>query len=465
MSLKTKIKKSNTMKNQFGNLAVNMSALAKEDKLDGKDYLVFPVILAKECVMNGLLYPSEELSKTAVAWNGRVAVVFHPTDENGTPICANQKQVIENQTVGLLLNMAYETDTTKLKGELWLEKAKVPKVSSRLQELIDNGSNVDVSTGLYLDVIEKEGEFDGKKYRGIATNFRPDHLALLPDGKGACTWEEGAGFPRTNSMSTVEIIQSYLDQTAVTVNEMSHDELRRGLCNLLPQNGDKSWCYLRDVYDGYFIYEQNEPGGCACLFKQGYAVDAKEELSLVGEPIEVIMKTEYEPVANKEQITMDRKKVIDGLITNKHFDETDRTFLDNLTDDQLKKVDTASQKKADTVETPKTNCQGQEADPAADHTPKTETEPKIEVNAMDADREQFGKVLYERERKQHISTIKTNESNSFSDEQLDVMPLAVLENIARLAAPINMQGAAGSPVANAKKTMEVLETPSFDTKK
>lgn len=464
MAKQTGKSNSKTVKSQFGNITVNMSALVREDKLDGKDYLVAPVILAKECVMNGLLYPGEQLAKSCAAWNGRISVVFHPTDENGTPICANQKEVIEKQTVGLLLNTVYDSETTKLKSELWLEKGKVAKVSPRLQELIDNGSNVEVSTGLFLDVNEQEGEFNGKKYHGIAVNYRPDHLALLPDGKGACSWDDGAGFPRTNAKSVHEIVQDALSERSacVTVNEMSHDELRTKLCGLLPASDENTWHYIRDVYDTNFIYEKSLSGSGMTLYKQAYAMDAKDEPSLVGEPIKVQIKIEYVPITNQETKKMDRKQVIDGLITNKLFEETDRAFLEALTDDQLKKVSATAEVK------PATNA---DTTPAPAKTPAPEVKPVVNTetvpatNATEDEATRYGKILYKREKDRLITNVKSNPANAFTDDQLSKMDLETLENVSRLATPVDMTGAGGRPTGNAAApTVEVLAAPTFATK-
>jgi hypothetical protein len=40
--------------------------------------------------------------------------------------------------------------------------------------------------------------FNGVKYEGIARNLRPDHLAILPDDKGACSLEDGCGVNNTS---------------------------------------------------------------------------------------------------------------------------------------------------------------------------------------------------------------------------------------------------------------------------
>jgi len=177
--------------------ASNMSELVTSDTLDGKEYYVLPTILCREGVMNGLLYRAKELAKLAVTWNGKPVTIYHPT-VNGTPVSASSKDVIENSQVGLLLNVHWDAELNALKGSAYIEKDKLPKVSTLTLELLNNNQNIDVSTGLFHDTLDESGEFNGKAYYGIAINYVPDHLAVLPDQKGACSWEDGAGLPRLN---------------------------------------------------------------------------------------------------------------------------------------------------------------------------------------------------------------------------------------------------------------------------
>ena len=57
---------------------------------------------------------------------------------------------------------------------------------------------MEVSTGLKTYNVEKEGFHDGVLYKAVARNLRPDHLALLPDQKGAYSIEQGGGLFQTN---------------------------------------------------------------------------------------------------------------------------------------------------------------------------------------------------------------------------------------------------------------------------
>lgn len=185
-------------------------------KWRGKDYIVAPVVILQEGVHNGLFYPSQELQKTAHLWNGVPIVVQHPT-LNGTPISANSPDVYEKQGVGRLFNTKF--DNSKLKGELFIDSAdlgKFPEVKHYLEKDVP----LEVSTGLFSDDEALAGKWGGKSYSAIVRNHKPDHLALLPGGVGACSFEDGCG---------VRVNQRLDNGAAKTAAEISAATYRRSL--------------------------------------------------------------------------------------------------------------------------------------------------------------------------------------------------------------------------------------------
>lgn len=174
------------------------SGKMRAESLDGKHYLVGPVVMIREGVWNDILYTGDELSKFAEAWNGRPVTVKHP-EKAGKRVSANQPD-LKRVDIGVVYNTSYEAP--RLKGELWLEMSKLRKLNPQLAGRVEAGKPIEVSTGLFLEASVQSGEWQGKPYSAISKNYRPDHLALLPDEKGACSWEAGAGFPRTNSKAT-----------------------------------------------------------------------------------------------------------------------------------------------------------------------------------------------------------------------------------------------------------------------
>lgn len=63
--------------------------------------------------------------------------------------------------------------------------------------------------------------------------------------------------------------------------KLSHDDIRYGLYNLMEATG--CWCYIFEVYDDMFIYQNWEDGKC---YKYTYSKDG-DNLALEGDPIEV----------------------------------------------------------------------------------------------------------------------------------------------------------------------------------
>lgn len=187
----------------FNILIDNMSHLVRFDELDGKKVLVAPVILIKEGVHNGsagpIYYGDEDLQKSPESWNHKPVVVYHPVI-NGRPLSAASKTIIEKQQIGILLNARYENKA--IKADAWIDIDKANKVDTRIIDNLENNKMMEVSTGLFTDNVLANGTWNGERYKYSASNFRPDHLAILPDQKGACSIADGAGLPRLNNENT-----------------------------------------------------------------------------------------------------------------------------------------------------------------------------------------------------------------------------------------------------------------------
>jgi len=150
-----------------------------------------------------LYYPPEELSKTPVVWNHKPVVVYHP-QVNGVGVSACMPDILTSRKIGVIMNTVFEDG--KLKAEAWIDLDRAKAVDERIVSAIENKAVMELSTGLFTDNENVEGEWRGEKYIAIARNYRPDHLALLPDIKGACSIEDGAGFLRLNSQKNCIII-------------------------------------------------------------------------------------------------------------------------------------------------------------------------------------------------------------------------------------------------------------------
>lgn len=175
--------------------------LRKETK-NGKTFIIAPVVMMVEGVHCGshgcLLHPLEELSKFPEAWNGRPVVVYHP-EKNGQALSAGNPDVDLGERVGTVYNT--EVEGNKLKAEVWLEEDRLKEKSPDAYKYIQEGNPMDVSVGVFTDEEDKEGVWNGEKYIKIARNHRFDHLALLPNMEGACSWADGCGIRLNNKFN------------------------------------------------------------------------------------------------------------------------------------------------------------------------------------------------------------------------------------------------------------------------
>jgi hypothetical protein len=168
----------------------------RRDVFEGREHIVVPVVMICDGVLNGALVTQEEYGRHVESWNGRPVPVLHP-ERNGIPVSANQPDIIERNTIGLLFNA--RTDNGKLKADAWLDTQKAARLGyGDLVRQIEAGEVVEVSTGYFADDEARIGTFNGKEYRVIHRNIRPDHLALLPGEIGACSVADGCG-TRVNS--------------------------------------------------------------------------------------------------------------------------------------------------------------------------------------------------------------------------------------------------------------------------
>jgi len=180
-------------------LVVNLTGRARKTTLNGREYLVAPASLIVPGVLNGShgpgLYTEEENRRSVGAWNGTPIVVYHPS-VGGSNISARDPDVIDSQGVGTVYRAK---SNGKLSAEAWFDVAALDKVDAkltgniRIRPRLEAGQPVELSTGLSLDREPVEGTFNGESYTFVARNYRPDHLAVLPDQVGACSLSDGCG--------------------------------------------------------------------------------------------------------------------------------------------------------------------------------------------------------------------------------------------------------------------------------
>ena len=457
------------------NIKLNTNVEIQEQEFNGAAHMVVPVVMLTMGVHEGALggkvfYPMETLSEFPRAWNGRPVTLGHPKSQDGYVAANDSPQVYDSFSIGQIFGAHYDSD--KLKAQLWLNKEKIENRIPDFHDHIQNG--LEVSTGLFSEDIEKSGIHNNEEYDTIAVNLSPDHLALLPGAKGACSWEDGCGV-RVNqegeAMNTKQIIMKALEEGteipedcqglndkgfSFTPNEdMSFDEIGSDIRRQLYANDSETQdYYLIDIFERYFVYEKiTRTGGppdeqvTTNMYKQSYTV-GDSGATFVEDPVEVRLKREYITL-EKGDTNMKRTKKgeeetprtmaeccpekVDELIkANSKFNDEDKDKLLALNEDTFEMVVNAA---AETEPETDDKDQDTKADPkqkANDGDPKGMGFDEIIANASPEVREsiQYGQTLAAQHRQTLVESIKANENCQFTDDELTAFDFQMLEKLA-----------------------------------
>lgn len=445
----------------------------REEYLDGVKCVVAPCAMLEEGVWEGsggpVFYPDAELAKSARVWNQKPIVVNHPQDEAGNYISASLQPVIERSQIGILLNTRHDK---KLRTECWFYEEKANRVDSRILANVKGKSRVETSTGLDADRDETEGEYNGKAYKIIARNHRPDHLAILPDKLGAYSVADGGGlFANEKALEETakelpeslrvtlarKLERAYAEGGIVlTANQLSYDERTRQIAELLRDKYGKPGQYWRghvhEVYDGYAVFCNEDYDFFLQKFKM-----KDNRVALEGEPKEARRVVEYVTAngssfaANsagalevKEKVVannqFDKKAHVDSLIGKGGWTEQDRESLMGMADGVLQKIivpdlTANNEKKEEKKETP----------PPA---PTKVTFKEVLANSDAATQARFAELeRIEKETKVNlVNQIKANPNNKFEDNYLMSQDIPFLQTLAALAKVEKPAEGAAQPV-------------------
>ncbi|MGU9775718.1 DUF2213 domain-containing protein [Salmonella enterica] len=329
-------------------LAINASNISTTT-INGQEHYVIrgAVPIVDSIVMNGGLYPAEEINNSYQTMEGKLMPLPHPKVD-GKYVSANDPRAINSFHVGAWAqNVSKSGDQVVM--DVYINKAVAEtkpdgkRLINRLDEMID-GTNTDpihLSTGLLTNKEKKSGESKGKKYSWIARNMQFDHIAILLDEPGAGTPEEGVGLfvnadgqeSDVETASLIDAANSMKDGWWNKVkffisnsSDMSFDDVYQALHMALRQ-GNNKFRYIVSVWPDHFVYEEDRENSKPRLLDQKYLI-TDGEASLVGDPVEVVRKpTEYEVKTNGEINPM-KEKMIAAL-------NAAGVTTDGLTDDQV----------------------------------------------------------------------------------------------------------------------------------
>lgn len=175
----------------------------RRETLMGRRYIVASVTMIVPGVLNGsggpLLYRPERVATMTATWNGMPLVLEHPF-KDGQPVSARSPGILEAQGIGMVFHSQFNNT---LRAEAWFDEEMTAKKAPRVLSLLEAGKPIEVSTGLYLSrtKVDDGAVHNGKPYTYDTDNYQPDHLAVLMNGKGACSNDDGCGINNGSNLT------------------------------------------------------------------------------------------------------------------------------------------------------------------------------------------------------------------------------------------------------------------------
>ena len=486
----------------------------------GQTHIVAPVVLMTEGVHHGsagrILYTQEELSRMPLTWNGRPAPIMHPTTDDGQPITCNYPSVLEQQNAGWIFNVKWEQNNRRLKGETWINVQRAREICQRLNlpdvvNMIERGDPVEVSTGLHPEQSEPAGVWNGVEYDTKANGITADHLALLPGGRGACSWEDGCGIrnnekeglngmkrtkdPNNNGAGNQNQKASESPQTKehpLTANQVSEgysqllEKVQRKLDSM---DDDLRIHFLEELYENEVVYRiRNKDSNEEKFYMRPYSVNEDGSVNFDEEPEQVRKEVDYVPIQQQQQqsdsqtnnneekeenMTKENKQAnnqngccpekIEAVINSQSngFTENDREYLTQQNEEFIDKLPVDSQDDSQT--------QNQTQESGAKDQVDFDT---LLANA-DAETQEsikYGRQMFVQKRNEMIQTIMNASTNQFTEDELKSYGFETLSKIANtVGKPVDHSlGGGNAPSNNAggeSEYEEGLEMPWIQEEK
>lgn len=187
--------------------------MVRKEEFQGEmHYMIKSATMPDDIVMNGILYPAEEIAASYMGLNEVHSPVGHPVDDDGMFISANNPFAIRNYYIG-----AQVVNVERKNGKVYHDTAiniaaakqsdRGKRVLDRVESLMngDNAKPIHTSTGVYLNRTDLESPMTNQygEYGAIASGLVFDHNAILLDEVGAATPDQGTGMAVNCELQTV----------------------------------------------------------------------------------------------------------------------------------------------------------------------------------------------------------------------------------------------------------------------
>ena len=298
---------------------VNPNAVERKT-IDGVEHIIVTSFtLPENIVMNGIMYPAEEIDSSFEGLNRTLAPVEHPTNSAGQFVSASDPEAIHSFHAGAFNDNAVKVgNRVRVDKIINVQEAMKSDRGRRLLDRIEEVENSDkprpihTSTGIFLEIETLETpqtNNDGDEYAMVARNMIFDHDAILLNSIGAAQPSQGVGMAINSAGEKIDVETIDLDRKDSRTNQigLSYRNLIEQLTNEVEGTVSSEWLYIVDVFDDVFIIETD-----AGYFETPYRVD-NERARVIGMPIRVERIVSYQPKTNARNNSVMKEAILNAL--------------------------------------------------------------------------------------------------------------------------------------------------------
>ena len=299
----------------------------RRETIDGVEHIIVSSsTLPDDIVMNGGLYPADEIAKSFESLEMTLAPLGHP-HINGEFLSATDPRAIHEFHAGAFnVNVRQEGGRIHIDKFINVQEAlktnRGKRLLDRIEELETNekARPIHTSVGVYLvpEMLEQPvTNAEGVKYDWIARDMAFDHDAILIDEVGAA--QPGQGVGMAVNLKGEKFSVSNFDLEA---NEQSVSEQDRAVRDALDKGAIK-YDWIEELFSDHVIFSLGDD-----YFDVPYVIDSNDLATIVGIPLLVDRNVTYTPKVNQQQGDKMKELIINAL-------KEAGVKVDGLSDEQL----------------------------------------------------------------------------------------------------------------------------------
>lgn len=301
----------------------------KREIINNRSHIVTTVMpIRGDITMNGIFYPDIEVANSFEQMNLVPAPNNHP-NVNGVNISALHPLAINAHNIGAFIRNVRKKGK-RVFADYVIDETVANQTDDGKEVIrrIEASEKIGVSTGLNIEMVTNASGKDdfGKPFTRKATGFNFDHVATLLN-------QVAAGEHAGTELVLNEGKDDEVMVVNLAVNELSTSDISEALHELIRDPGRDRFVFINDIFpDSKTFIFTVESDGKSTSFRQSYAIDQNDEVTLLDDRQEGTK--EFTPLtqANNEVTPMDKLQLVLAIIANAATSYTmaDKAMLESL---------------------------------------------------------------------------------------------------------------------------------------